>query len=347
MEQYIRLMNRCIELAKQAQGETSPNPMVGCVILNPEGEIISIGYHAKYGQNHAERDALLKLDSAENCTLVVNLEPCSHYGKTPPCADLIIKKGVKRVIYGMKDVNPIVAGNGLKKLIDAGIEVIGPVMEDECRKLNEVFIKNQTQHKTFVALKTATTIDGKIATSTNDSKWITSDLARQEVRKIRHRYDAILTSSSTILADNPTMEHKCKIILDRELKTNPQMTIYKQGKIFVFYDENSSTRVKEHENIHYIPTPVQGEKLDIEFILEKLYSLGIMSILVEAGGTLNGSFLPFIDKLYHFVAPKVLCDNSGKSCFSGQNIEKISNCTNLKFDSFEIFPPDILVTYTK
>lgn len=347
MEQYIRLMNRCIELAKQAQGETSPNPMVGCVILNPEGEIISIGYHAKYGQNHAERDALLKLGSAENCTLVVNLEPCSHYGKTPPCADLIIEKGVKRVIYGMKDVNPIVAGNGLKKLIDAGIEVIGPVMEDECRKLNEVFIKNQTQHKTFVALKTATTIDGKIATSTNDSKWITSDLARQEVRKIRHRYDAILTSSSTILADNPTMEHKCKIILDRELKTNPQMTIYKQGKIFVFYDENSSTRVKEHENIHYIPTPVQGEKLDIEFILKKLYSLGIMSILVEAGGTLNGSFLPFIDKLYHFVAPKVLCDNSGKSCFSGQNIEKISNCTNLKFDSFEIFPPDILVTYTK
>lgn len=347
MEQYIRLMNRCIELAKQAQGETSPNPMVGCVVLNPEGEIISTGYHAKYGQNHAERDALLKLDSAENCTLVVNLEPCSHYGKTPPCADLIIEKGVKRVIYGMKDVNPIVAGNGLKKLIEAGIEVIGPVMEDECRKLNEVFIKNQTQHKTFVALKTATTIDGKIATSTNDSKWITSDLARQEVRKIRHRYDAILTSSSTILADNPTMEHKCKIILDRELKTNPQMTIYKQGNIFVFYDENSSTNPKEHENIHYIPAPVQGEKLDIEFILEKLYSLGIMSVLVEAGGTLNGSFLPYIDKLYHFVAPKILCDNSGKSCFSGQNIEKISNCTNLKFDSFEIFPPDILVTYTR
>lgn len=347
MEQYIRLMNRCIELAKQAQGETSPNPMVGCIVLNPEGEIISTGYHAKYGQNHAERDALLKLDSAEGCTLVVNLEPCSHYGKTPPCADLIIEKGVKRVIYGMKDVNPIVAGNGLKKLINAGIEVIGPVLEDECRKLNEVFIKNQTQHKTFVALKTATTIDGKIATSTNDSKWITSDLARQEVRKIRHRYDAILTSSSTILADNPTMEHKCKIILDRELKTNPQMTIYKQGKIFVFYDENSTTIPKELENINYIPTPVQGEKLDIEFILEKLYSFGIMSVLVESGGTLNGSFLPFIDKLYHFVAPKILCDNSGKSCFSGENIEKISNCTNLKFDSFEIFPPDILVTYTK
>ena len=205
MKQYDLLMKKCIELAKQAQGETSPNPLVGCIVLNDIGEIISTGYHKKYGENHAERDALLKLDDAKNCTLIVNLEPCSHYGKTPPCADLIIEKGVKRVVYGMKDVNPIVAGNGLKKLIDAGIEVIGPILEDECRKLNEIFIKNQVEHKTFVALKTATTIDGKIATSTNDSKWITSDFAREEVRNIRKRYDAILTSSSTILADNPTM----------------------------------------------------------------------------------------------------------------------------------------------
>ena len=123
MKQYDLLMKKCIELAKQAQGETSPNPLVGCIVLNDIGEIISTGYHKKYGENHAERDALLKLDDAKNCTLIVNLEPCSHYGKTPPCADLIIEKGVKRVVYGMKDVNPIVAGNGLKKLIDAGIEV--------------------------------------------------------------------------------------------------------------------------------------------------------------------------------------------------------------------------------
>lgn len=346
MKQYDLLMKKCIELAKQAQGETSPNPLVGCIVLNDIGEIISTGYHKKYGENHAERDALLKLDDAKNCTLIVNLEPCSHYGKTPPCADLIIEKGVKRVIYGMKDVNPIVAGNGLKKLIDAGIEVIGPILEDECRKLNEIFIKNQVEHKTFVALKTATTIDGKIATSTNDSKWITSDFAREEVRNIRKRYDAILTSSSTILADNPTMEHKCKVILDRKLKTNFQMTIYKQGKIFVFHSLKNQSSLSNN-NLQYIYTPIVNNKLDIEFILEELYKRGIMSVLIEAGGKLNGSFLPYIDRLYHFVAPKILGDNNGKSCFYGKDVEKISNCTNLNFESVELFPPDILVNYVK
>ena len=237
MTQYITLMNKCIELAEQAKGFTSPNPMVGCVILNADGKIIATGYHKKYGENHAERDALLKIDNAEGCTLIVNLEPCSHFGKTPPCADLIIQKGIKKVVYGMKDVNPIVAGNGLKKLQDAGIEIIGPVLENECKKLNEIFIKNKTEQKTFVALKTATTIDGKIATSINDSKWITSSCARMEVKNIRKIYDAILTSSSTIIADDPTMEHKCKIILDRELKTDfKKATIYKNGEIYVFYD---------------------------------------------------------------------------------------------------------------
>lgn len=346
MKQYDLLMKKCIELAKQAQGETSPNPLVGCIVLNDIGEIISTGYHKKYGENHAERDALLKLDDAKNCTLIVNLEPCSHYGKTPPCADLIIEKGVKRVVYGMKDVNPIVAGNGLKKLIDAGIEVIGPILEDECRKLNEIFIKNQVEHKTFVALKTATTIDGKIATSTNDSKWITSDFAREEVRNTRKRYDAILTSSSTILADNPTMEHKCKVILDRKLKTNSQMTIYKQGKIFVFHSLKNQSSLSNN-NLQYIYTPIVNNKLCIEFILEELYKRGIMSVLIEAGGKLNGSFLPYIDRLYHFVAPKILGDNNGKSCFYGKDVEKISNCTNLNFESVELFPPDILVNYVK
>lgn len=346
MKQYDLLMKKCIELAKQAQGETSPNPLVGCIVLNDIGEIISTGYHKKYGENHAERDALLKLDDAKNCTLIVNLEPCSHYGKTPPCADLIIEKGVKRVVYGMKDVNPIVAGNGLKKLIDAGIEVIGPILEDECKKLNEIFIKNQVEHKTFVALKTATTIDGKIATSTNDSKWITSDFAREEVRNIRKRYDAILTSSSTILADNPTMEHKCKVILDRKLKTNSQMTIYKQGKIFVFHSLKNQSSLSNN-NLQYIYIPIVNNKLGIEFILEELYKRGIMSVLIEAGGKLNGSFLPYIDRLYHFVAPKILGDNNGKSCFYGKEVEKISNCTNLNFESVELFPPDILVNYVK
>ena len=275
MTQYITLMNKCIELAEQAKGFTSPNPMVGCVILNADGKIIATGYHKKYGENHAERDALLKIDNAEGCTLIVNLEPCSHFGKTPPCADLIIQKGIKKVVYGMKDVNPIVAGNGLKKLQDAGIEIIGPVLENECKKLNEIFIKNKTEQKTFVALKTATTIDGKIATSINDSKWITSSCARMEVKNIRKIYDAILTSSSTIIADDPTMEHKCKIILDRELKTDfKKATIYKNGEIYVFYDEKLNP--PKLKSINFIPTPVKGEKLDIKYILNTLYDFKII-----------------------------------------------------------------------
>lgn len=338
-------MAKCIELAKQAQGLTSPNPMVGCVILNPQGEIISTGYHQKYGDNHAERDALLKLENATGCTLIVNLEPCSHFGKTPPCTDLIIEKGIKKVVYGMQDPNPIVAGKGLEKLKNAGIEIIGPVLENECKKLNEVFVKNHTEKKTFIALKTATTIDGKIATYCNDSKWITSASARNEVRNIRKKYDAILTSSATVIADNPTMEHKRKIILDRELKTDLNSKIYQQGEIFVFYDEKRNT--PNIKNINFIPTPVKNNKLDINYIIDALYELKIMSILVEAGGGINEAFLPYLDKLYHFIAPKILGDNSGKSCFYGANIERISDCTNLKFEECIPYSPDVLIIYNK
>lgn len=346
MKQYITYMAKCIELAKQAQGLTSPNPMVGCVILNPQGEIISTGYHKKYGDNHAERDALLKLENATGCTLIVNLEPCSHFGKTPPCADLIIEKGIKKVVYGMQDPNPIVAGKGLEKLKNAGIEIVGPVLENECKKLNEVFVKNHTEKKTFIALKTATTIDGKIATYCNDSKWITSENARNEVRNIRKKYDAILTSSATVISDNPTMEHKRKIILDRELKTDFKSKIYQKGEIFVFYDEKRNTpNIKK--NINFIPTPVKNNKLDIKYIINTLYELKIMSVLVEAGGRINGAFLPYIDKLYHFIAPKILGDNSGKSCFYGANVEKISDCTDLKFEEFIPYSPDILIIYNK
>lgn len=346
MKTYITEMYKCIELASLAQGRTSPNPLVGCVILNPEGKIVSTGYHKQYGENHAERDALLKLNNAKNHTLIVNLEPCSHYGKTPPCTDLIIEKGIKTVVYGMQDPNPLVAGNGLKKLKEAGIEVIGPILEKECQNLNEIFIKNHTKKQTFVALKTATTIDGKIATYTGDSKWITSEAARNEVKKLRQKYDAILTSSSTVITDNPTMAHHTKIILDRNLKTDLNSNIYQQGEIYVFYDEKLSTQPFKDKTT-FIPTPVINNRLDIKYILNKLYELKIMSVFVESGGILNASFLPFIDKLYHFIAPKILADNSGKSCFCGDLVEKISQCYNLEFKEIKTFEKDILIISSK
>ena len=279
MNDYKKEMKHCIRLAKKAAGKTSPNPLVGCVVLNPADEIISAGYHKKYGENHAEREALNKLEDAKGCTLVVNLEPCCHQGKTPPCTDIIIEKGVSHVVYGMKDPNPLVSGKGIEKLKKAGIKVSGPVLEDECSQLNEIFIKNKTLGKTFVAVKTATTIDGKISTYNGDSKWITSDKARNYARKLRQHYDAILTSSSTVVADNPTMKHRVKVILDRELKTNIDSNIYKHGKIYVFHDKKQKPK-NISERITYIPASLKGDKLDIEFILNKLFELGIMSVFV-------------------------------------------------------------------
>ena len=341
--QYDKLMQKCIDLAKQGEGQTSPNPLVGCVILDKNGSEISTGYHHRYGDNHAERDALLKLHNGEEKggTLIVNLEPCSHYGKTPPCADLIIERGIKRVVIGMRDVNPIVAGNGIRKLKNAGIEVVENVLEDECKILNETFIKNMTKNEVFVALKTAATLDGKIATQNGSSKWITSDNAREEVKKIRNRYDAILTTSSTILADNPTMAHRKKIILDRKLKTNLEAPIYKEGEIYLF----NATLDMFEGGINFIKTPVINEKLDIEFILKKAFDLGIKSILVESGGHLNGEMLKYTDKIYHFIAPKITGDNNSLSCFDFRHIENINESYKFKITQTEMFDPDILLTY--
>ena len=340
---YENYMKKCIELASNGAGQTSPNPMVGCVVLDKNGNEISTGYHHKYGDNHAERDALLKLNNGEEKggTLIVNLEPCSHHGKTPPCADLIIERGLKRVVIGMQDVNPIVAGNGIRKLKKAGIEVIEDVLKNECEVLNEVFIKNMTQNKTFVAIKTATTLDGKTATSNGSSKWITSELAREEVKKIRNQYDAIMTSSSTILEDNPTMLHRKKIVLDKKLRTNLEAPIYKNGEIYLF----NETLDMFEGGINFIKTPIKNEKLDLDFVFQKAFELGIKSVLVESGGHLAGSALKHADKIYHFIAPKITGDNNSLSCFDFQQIDDINNSLNFKITKIQQFEPDVLLTY--
>lgn len=339
---YEKFMKKCIQLAKLGEGKTSPNPLVGCVVLDKFGNEISTGFHKAYGENHAERDALLKIKNGveKDGTLIVNLEPCSHFGKTPPCVDLIIERGIKKVVIGIRDVNPIVSGNGIKKLKEAGIEVIEGVLKKECTLLNEVFIKNMNEKKVFVAIKTATTLDGKIATNNGSSKWITSSLAREEVKVIRNRYDAILTSSSTIIADNPTMEHKTKVILDRELKTHLNNKIYSKGNIFVFNSKKNDIV----QNVTYIKTPVLNNKLDLKFVLEKLFDFGIRSALVESGGVLNGEILKYTDKIYQFIAPKITGDNSSKSCFDFQKINNINDSLNFNIINVKQFPPDILIT---
>lgn len=359
MKNYEKYMKKCIKLALKADGKTSPNPLVGCVVLDKNEKEIATGYHKKYGDLHAEADALNKLNNeAEGGTLVVNLEPCSHFGKTPPCADLIIKKGIKRLIVGMKDPNPFVTGNGAQKCRKAGIEVVENVLCDEAMKLNEVFIKNVTKSAVFIAIKTATTLDGKIATKTGSSKWITSEKARQEVQKIRNRYDAILTTSSTIIKDNPSMtcsmkdgKSPLKIVLDRELKTDFNSKIYasKDEKIYIVVDEDIdySKLLAIPASITAIKCPVYNNKLNLNCLFKQLFELDIRSVLVEAGGKLNGELvsLGLVDKIYQFIAPKILGDEHGINAFEGRAINEISNALNFKFESIAYFSPDILVTY--
>ncbi len=325
-EKYMRM---CFSLAKKGKGKVLPNPMVGCVVLDKDGKLISKGYHKKYGKNHAERDALLKLNNneAEGGTLYVNLEPCSHFGKTPPCVDLVIERKLKRVVIGMKDVNPKV--DGISKLKSAGIKV-DFILEDEAKFLNRVFIKNMTQKLPFVVLKTATTMDGKIATFNGDSKWITGETARKEVYKMRQEFDCIMTSSNTVTADNPKMEHKFKCILDKDSRINKNAQIFNQGEIYVASKNN---------------TPLKNGQLDVKSVLAELYKKGIYTVFVECGGTLAGAMLNdgLVDEIYQFIAPKILNDNSGKSCFNGAKIDKIAQAKNLSIYDVENFGADVLL----
>jgi len=329
-ELHEKYMKTCFELALLGKGQVLPNPMVGCVVLDKNGNIVPKGYHKKYGENHAERDALAKLQNneAEGGTLYVNLEPCSHYGKTPPCVDLIIERKLKKVVIASRDPNPKV--DGLSKLQEAGIEVVEGILEQEAKFLNRVFFKNITQNLPYVVLKTATTMDGKIATKTGDSKWITSDEARKEVYRMREEFDCILTSSNTVIVDNPSMEHKFKCILDRDNRTSKDAKIYKQGEIYVANGVN---------------TPLRGGNLDLRAVLEELYKKGVCTVFVECGGKLAGAFLKenLIDEIYQFIAPKVVNDNSAKSCFDGDSLEKIADCKKFRIYETQLIGDDVLI----
>jgi len=321
-------IRRCIELAKKGKCNVSPNPMVGAVLVNNQGEEVSCGYHEKYGEAHAEVNCLKNIN-AKGMTLYVNLEPCSHFGKTPPCADLIIEKSIKKVVIGTKDPNPEVCGSGIKKLREAGIEVISEVLENECETLNKVFFKNMKTQKPFVAIKTATTLDGKIATSTGSSKWITSESAREEVQKLRSEFDAILTGSGTVLADNPSLivrngnKNPIRIIIDRENK------VPKNSKVF----NDDGVKV-----IHIVDFKSSGE------LFKELYEDGITSVLVEAGSGLNSALIRAkeVDWLYQFIAPKIL--GGGKSFVEGFEIEDINDCVKLEFQEIVRFSPDVMLS---
>ncbi len=355
MIQHEKYMERCIELARLGEGNVSPNPLVGAVILDKEGNIAGEGFHKKYGEAHAEVNALdIAGEKVRGGTLYINLEPCCHYGKTPPCVDRVIESGVKRLILGMTDPNPRVAGKGIEKARKAGIEVIEDVLNKKCLKLNEIFIKNVTQKKPFMAIKTASTMDGKIATASGKSKWITSEKAREEVHRLRNKYDAIITGSGTVIADNPSLTSRTenrrnpvRIIVDSHLTTSENSQVYKDDgtRVIIAACKNSSNKEKYPRNVEIFECPIINDKPNLEYLINRLYENKIYSILSESGAKLNGAFLKekLADKIYFFLAPKLMADKQALSLFEGFNIESLDKCVALKFEEIRQFSPDLMI----
>ena len=289
MHNHETYMLRCIELAKKGMGHVAPNPLVGCVIVHNE-TIISEGFHSKYGSEHAEPNAINKVDHhiLKDCTLYVNLEPCSHYGRTPPCADLIISKGIKKVVVGNLDVNPLVAGKGIKKLQDAGIEVIHGVLDDQCKELNKRFFTFHEKKRPYVILKWAQTNDNFISKmplpANKADNWITGEESKTLVHQWRTEEQAILVGHNTVVVDNPQLtarlyegNNPARIVIDRSLDLNSNYKVFDaKAKTLIFNSIKNETK----ENLHYI-------KIDftnfIDELLHQLYELNINSVIVEGG----------------------------------------------------------------
>lgn len=330
LEIDTKFMKRALNLAKKANWQTSPNPMVGAVIVK-DGKIISEGYHKKAGLPHAEAEAIMHAkESLKNSTLYVNLEPCCHKDKkTPPCTEAIINSGISRVVIAMKDPNPKVSGKGIEILQSHGIEVNEGILEEEAKKLNEFYIKYITTKKPFVILKIAMTLDGKIATPEGDSKWITSDKSRKFVHVLRSRVDALLSAYGTVLKDNPKFTSRIKkgrdpirVIIDPELKIPLSYYVYNPPpKTISIVNKNKLsndkiTRILERgvELLNF-----SSEKVDLKWLMEELGRREITSLLIEGGASLNSYALwsGIVDKIMVFVAPKIIGGINSYPCVGG------------------------------
>ncbi len=353
-------MLQAIQLAKQGEGWTNPNPMVGAVIVK-NGRIIGKGYHKKCGELHAERNAIASLtESAEGATIYVTLEPCCHYGKTPPCTEAIIEQKIKRVVIGSRDPNPKVSGKGIKMLQEAGIEVIEDFMREECDRLNPVFFHYITTKTPYVVMKYAMTLDGKIATKTGASKWITGEAARAEVQHMRHRYMGIMAGIGTVLADDPMLNVRVegwkspiRILCDSGLRIPLDGQIVKSAgkyRTIVAYADSENTEAKRkrlHEmGVETIWCPDENNQVDLKKLMRYLGEEGIDSILLEGGGTLNDSALRagIVQEVQAFIAPKLFGGMNSKTPVEGIGVRFPSEAVKLKCTDICQIGEDIRIT---
>ena len=350
-------MRRALELAALGRGYTNPNPMVGAVIVKG-GRIIGEGYHERYGQLHAERNALKNcMESPEGATIYVTLEPCCHHGKTPPCTDAIIESGIKKVVIGMLDVNPIVAGNGVKILEDHGIEVVTGILEDECRKLNRIFIKYITEKLPYVVMKYAMTSDGKIATVTGESKWITGASSRENVHRTRHALMGIMVGVGTVITDDPMLDCRLegggkdpvRIICDSNLRTplsSRVVTTASENRTIIATVSEDISKIKEYEDkgVEVIRTSSDKGRVDLKELMKILGEKGIDSILLEGGAQLNFSALEaqIVDEVHTYIAPKIFGGNA-KTPVGGEGIGNINEAVILKPFNVSKYDEDIFV----
>ena len=354
-EKYMRL---AMQLAGNAIGRTSPNPLVGAVIVK-DNRVVGCGWHRKAGTPHAEVHALNQAgELAQGADVYVTLEPCAHYGKTPPCAKALVEAKVKNVYGGLLDVNPKVAGKGFKILEDAGIHVEYGFLQDELRKQNEVFFKWIEHKKPFVVLKAAMTLDGKIATATGQSKWITNETSRAYGYKLRDIYDGIMVGINTVIEDNPMLtarvdggKNPIRIVVDSSLKIdiNANVVQDKSAKTIIATtdkaDKDKILKLQAQDVDVIVVDKDENDKVDIEKLLDILGQKNICSILVEGGATLSGSFVAkkLVDKVYFFIAPKIVGGKEAKTPVAGTGILNLQEALALKDIQIEKLEEDILI----
>lgn len=352
-------MQHVLNLAARAKGRTSPNPMVGALIVR-DGKIIGEGYHQRAGSFHAEVHALNQAkDQAKGADLYVNLEPCCHHGRTPPCAERIAEAGIARVIVGMVDPNPLVDGCGIRYLQKQGIHVDVGICERECRALNEAFILSITEKRPHITYKAAITLDGHVATRNGHARWVSSEESRAYGHRLRNELDAIIAGVGTIVADDPSLNCRdveqgrdpIRIVFDRQLRTPNNAKILKlarEGKseTWLIHGPNADpNKIDAHAKIQLIEVEEKEEGIDLAKALTAIYQKGVVSALLEGGPTLAGTFWreKLIDKMIAFVAPKVLGDPHGLPMISVGHKEKMSQATFVDDIQIERAGDDIVI----